>query len=130
MQPQTATEIAERTERLKQLHLDFFKELQETGLGFHPELRGVINVFCIEFGIKKIGDENSIYSLESTSKVSLYVVGDDFEINFGSSGTFSPKNEASYWRTIHAAIILQNWKLIQGICQKYCARYTEFLNQN
>ena len=56
----TEATIETRKEALRQLHLDFFKELQETGLGFHPELRGQIYRTNIEIGIVKPTDSENL----------------------------------------------------------------------
>ena len=48
------------------------------------------------------------------------------EINFGSSGSFTPENKASYWRTIHAANILKNWEKACEIFKMYCKKHKEF----
>lgn len=119
----------ERKQALSQLHLDFFKELQETGLGFHPELRGIINANSISLGIVNPKEPGSLHWVEFASDVTIYVAEKNIvrdspaEISVSGAGAFSPNVAPSYWKTIHAAIILQNWDLIQGICSKYCARY-------
>lgn len=119
----------ERKQALRQLHLDFFKELQETNLGFHPELRGIINDTSILLGIVNEEDFDDLHWMEFGSGIQIYVKVQDIvrnrpaKISVSGSGAFTPNIAPSYWKTIHAAIILQNWDLIQGICSKYCARY-------
>jgi hypothetical protein len=126
MQPITEPQKAERRQRLEALHLEFFKELQETGWGFHPEIDGGINERKIELWLTK--DNGAI---NGYSEVEFYVDnGSPAKINFGSSGSFTPENIAPYWRTKHAAIILDNWNAFHEIAKRYCERYqNEFLNQ-
>ena len=51
------------------------------------------------------------------------------QINFGSSGSFTPSCKESYWRTIHAATIIKNWDKACKIVNEYCAKYKDFCNR-
>lgn len=44
-------------------------------------------------------------------------------ISIPSSGSFGPKDAASYWKTIHASIILKNWHEFIGLVDEYCTKY-------
>ena len=50
---------------------------------------------------------------------------ESFKISFGTSGSFSPEDEAPFWRTIHAANILNNWDNVCKISKEYFDKYTE-----
>ena len=132
MQPQlTATEIEQRKQALKQLHLDFFKELQETGLGFHPELRGRISEQTIYLSIVSNETPETIYWCQF-AEVTIYIDKEtlickqDAGIST-SSAIANGSKDSNYWKIKHACIILDIWEQIQGICQKYCGLYAEFL---
>lgn len=103
-------------------------ELLAMQLGFSEELLVTVYDNSIRLGIEVEKNSNSllfasdvIFSIERTSIISHLKA----KINFGSSGAFSPENKASYWRTIHAAIILQNWGAMNEIFSRYCKRYRE-----
>lgn len=137
MQPQlTEPQKAERRQRLEQLHREFFDELQETSWGFYGELRGQISQSHIKLGIEKKGDDYiDCFAMSFASEITFSIEDDTFghrdaEINFGSSGSFTPEHAAQYWRTKHACIILDHWQQFHEIAKRYCGRYTvEFLNQ-
>lgn len=72
------------------------------------------------------------FKMEFASEVTLYAKSQyrkENEINFSSSGSFSPKNESSFWRTIHASIILTNWELVTDLVNKYCKIFRELEKQ-
>lgn len=69
------------------------------------------------------------------SEVELYAENDCFgkkeeaSINYPTSGSFSPEDKASYWRTIHAASILQNWVPVFDVLNQYCNRRRDLEKQ-
>lgn len=74
------------------------------------------------------------YKTEFASGVDFYIKDKDGrrkanEINFGSSDWFSPKDKAEYWRTIHAASILENWAISCSIIEKHCKMYRDLIEE-
>ena len=74
------------------------------------------------YGASAFASEINIYAKES-SKTGLW--DRENEMNFGSSGSFNPKNKESYWRTIHAANCLKNWDKVCEIVNKFCSAYND-----
>lgn len=50
-------------------------------------------------------------------------------IDYGSSGSFNPKTEGPYWRTIHAASILKNWNAASELTTKFCNLYKDLVTE-
>ena len=85
----------------------------------------------VEIGIKE-PDEKKVRKMQCASEITIYARitnqsfgNKDNEINFGSSGVFTPNDESPYWRTIHAANILQNWGKACEIVNVHCKFYDE-----
>ena len=117
-----------------ELQNNFIAELQALNLGFNESLSCRIKSSrLIELGVLDKEQSEGVYMSHLwASDINLYAerktglgLGQDRSINFGSSGQFTPENEACYWRTIHAAIILLNWDTIMALVEKYCTLYTE-----
>jgi hypothetical protein len=62
------------------------------------------------------------YSFDDTAPI-------NFKINFGSSGSFTPENKASYWRTLHASEVLKNWDVVCEILTDYINALNELRNE-
>lgn len=94
----------------------FIESLRNLGVELHE------NAVCSILGNKisiAILNEKGIW--EFVSDVDLRINRDGIcTINFGSSGEFSPKVAASYWRTIHAASILKNWDDVFIMVKAFC----------
>lgn len=81
------------------------------------------------FGVGIFGSEITLMSKKG------YLFSDtENYINYGNTGKFNPSDKGSYWRTVHAANILQNWDAVISIVEKYCGKYAELekeiFNQN
>lgn len=63
--------------------------------------------FGSEVNFYRRNDDDTLYQKEES------------RIEYGSSGAFSPSNEASYWMTIHAAEILKEWDYFIEVSDKY-----------
>lgn len=50
-------------------------------------------------------------------------------INYGSTGSFTPKDQREYWRTIHAASILKNWDKVCEAVNEHCKRYSDLVEE-
>ncbi len=117
-------------DKIEKLHHDFFNELLNLSLGFHKDLRGRIDTSFIEIGIKNPKKPEVYWSSDWCSEITIYSSSAFFgkrepDINFGSSGSFTPQDLAQYWRTKHACIVLDNWSLIISIVEKYCQKIKE-----
>lgn len=129
------TTEAGRKEAAENLHLELFAKLKSLNLGFHPELRGRIDETVIGLGIIDAVNPDRIHTTMWGSEIQVYPAIERFgkvrfpEINFGASGSFSPENTGPFWRTIHAAIILQNWEVLMPIFKDFCERYTILMNE-
>lgn len=130
-----------RKAALLALMSDFIAEVHEQFNGFHEKLSVRINDRIVEIGVHDPEKSKGVYMAHQWgSKVELYPDSIDFggepapaKINFGSSGSFTP-DAPEYWRTIHAAIILQNWdefvKLVNQCCQKYTELHNDIIKVN
>jgi hypothetical protein len=64
-------------------------------------------------------------SLDAAEPANPFFIKKVNSINFPSSGCFDPTIRASYWRTIHAASILKNWKVACKIVNAHCKMYAD-----
>jgi len=118
-----------RMEALNFIEKTFIDELRRNSFDVSDDAECRINSSCIELGIKS---KEKGWKIAFASEITLYasnttsVMGSrDNEINFGSSGAFSPIRLESYWRTVHAASILKNWGVSCEIVNKYCKMYSD-----
>ena len=104
----------------------FLNSLRNNGFELAPNTYANVSESYIEIGLYKpdVKDERLF-----ASEISIYIKsapwnkGEEMEINFGSSGSFSPENKASYWRTIHASSFLKNWDKFKEVCELYANKY-------
>jgi len=117
-----------RLKAIQDLELEFITKLNN-----HCKLSE--DVICrisenqIEIGINPTEDH---HLFEFASEISLYSNFDWYlknpvenKINFGSAGAFTPNNKGSYWRTMHAAEVLQVWDTVSELVNQYCANFRE-----
>lgn len=70
------------------------------------------------------------YTLAFGSDITVYnFQGKKPEINFPCSGSFDPSDSVSYWRTVQAASMLQNWVAVCFQVQKYCKMVIDLYNK-
>lgn len=131
-----------RQQALLTLMADFIAEVHEQFDGFHETLSVRINDRIIEIGVHDPEKSKGAYMAHLWgSKLEIYPDSEGWgggpspaKINFGSSGSFSPKDTAEYWRTIHAYLILQNWDkftaLVNSYCQKWVDLHESIVNAN
>jgi hypothetical protein len=119
---------------MENIEENFLKELRKNK--FEISNNAICRIYKdrIELGIFKDVSDKEVNKMVFGSVISIYVRSNidvfseirneikENEISFGSSGAFDPSDEASYWRTIHAASLLKNWELACKIVNKY----TEF----
>ena len=95
----------------------FIETLRINGFDIAPDAVCRVERHYIELGIAATGEyKEKGFKMAFASDISLYVPNLErgfgrriVEINFGSSGCFTPDNRECYWRTIHAASILKKW---------------------
>lgn len=125
--------IADHKEVIRGLHRSLRYELLQGNYGFHAALTVKIKQETVIFGTNFKKEENG---QDWASDISFYLPeqkdygSKEIEpagINFGSIGTIhpsdsSPQGKANVWRTIHAAIILQNFTEINTLCSYYAMK--------
>ncbi len=100
---------------------DFKKELQNI-ITLADNAVCIINVTSIKIALQDAIDAQKIVF---ASDVELNVKSQ--KLNFPNSGSFNPDNKGNFWRTIHAANILQNWEAVLELSKKYCEKHTHLL---
>lgn len=111
----------------------FLKSFKSIGVKLSPnvEVRISRNMISIgihhpdEVGSMTIASEINIYSDYPDSYDSLKLIN---EINVGTSGSFTPDDEAPYWRIIHAAEILTHWEEVTSLVNFTCLQYADFVD--
>lgn len=122
---------------VSEIENSFVKTLRENGFDVAPNAACYIGFDKIELGISESDDKKNKRRLAFGSEISLYAPKDskafgggfgnrkENEINFGTTGIFTPECKESYWRTIHAASILKNWVAACEIINSHCKMYQE-----
>lgn len=112
---------------MNKIESSFLNAMRSNGIEISDDAVCRVMQSSIELGISK-ADKNMIFA----SDVTLYAKGDggmfgrrENEINFGASGSFTPSEKGSYWRTIHAASILKNWESVSEIVNAHCKIYRD-----
>lgn len=124
-----------RNAAINALEKSFINSLRQNDIELSEDAICSIGRSQIQLGIKEKA-EHLIkgFKMEFSSIIELYakiensednMFDRDNEINFGSSGSFSPKSKACYWRTIHAASVLKNWNVVCEIVNVHCKAYVE-----
>ena len=122
-----------RTAELKAIEDSFLISLRGNSFDVCPDAVCKVTRNSIELGIAATGSYmGKGFKMAFASDIQLYAAEPDSifgrkenEINFGSSGSFSPEREESYWRTVHAASILKNWILACDIVNTHCKMYAD-----
>lgn len=122
-----------RTAELKAIEDSFLISLMGNSFDVCPDAVCKVTRNSIELGIAANGSYmDKGFKMAFASDIQLYAAEPDSifgrkenEINFGSSGSFSPEREESYWRTVHAASILKNWILACDIVNTHCKMYAD-----
>ena len=123
---------------IEKLENNFLAELKRGGVDLSPDAVCTISSNAICLGIAATGlYKDKGFKMEFASEVELYSFDPNNEygrkqneINFGSSGCFTPENKENYWRTIHAASILKNWNVVCYVINTYCKMYADLQKAN
>jgi hypothetical protein len=118
-----------RVAEMVKIENSFLTTLRANGFDIAPDAVCRINKSSIELGIAATGAyADKGFKMAFASDILLYSAEPgrkENEINFGSSGRFTPEVRESYWRTIHAASLLKNWKMASEIINTHCRMYAE-----
>lgn len=107
-----------RKSAIEEIETSFINSLREIGV----ELSEEVSCEVLERSI-------DLYHLDlSASQITIWVRHRK-ELNFGSTGSFTPENKEAYWRTIHAASILKNWDKVCEAVNEHCKRYSDLVNE-
>jgi hypothetical protein len=110
--------------KIKKLEKFFLVELEGIGVELSENAVCLLSRSGVSIGIistkkDRIIEFASDVDISQCDTASLLVTNIKYKIEIGSSGSFDPKNKASYWRTIHAASILKNWMAVCRLIDKY-----------
>ena len=112
---------------VRKIEESFLKSLRDNNFEVCPSAVCYVTSRARELGIASEDDyKNKGYKMAFASEISISATYNSFsdikgnEINFGSSGSFTPSVKESYWRTIHAASILKNWETAIIIVNSHC----------
>ena len=122
-----------RIAEIEKLENSFLKTLKGNGFDVAPDAVCRITKSSIELGIADTcAYMDKGFKMAFASDLSLYAAEPDNifgrkenEINFGSSGCFTPDVKGSYWRTVHAASLLKNWAIASDIVNTHCKMYAD-----
>lgn len=113
-----------REEAIKSLEKSFLDSLRKNNIEISEDAAAVINEESIILGLKDnninlvYGTEVYIYSLRKKD-------GIENKILPVSSSAFNPENNNAYWRIIHAASILKNWRIVCDIVNIHCQMFID-----
>lgn len=115
-------------DKSKKLSSELRERLLSLKIGFSPYLEVIVRDINVQIGIKANPEQaKKGYVFAWGSDIDVYIhirKNTSSEINFGCTGAFTPyDNKAAYWRTIHAAIVLQNWETVMALCAEYAEKY-------
>jgi hypothetical protein len=123
---------AGRLAAIKNLEVSFIRGLREISNEIADDAVCKISSDRVELGIYATGrNKEIIMQIDYVSCITVYEGNNKInnEINFGSSGCFTPDNKESYWRTIHAAAVLKNWDEVCVLVNEHCEAYRELLEE-
>ena len=120
-----------RVKALDAINDNCIKKLKEAGVELHKNASCSVSDQSVEIGIKKPKDKFISISSMINFYPKYYPLGNEKEckINFGTSGSFTCKDEIPYWRTVTAASILKNWKKSCQVIEKCCKDYRELIKE-
>jgi hypothetical protein len=122
-----------RIAEIEKLENSFLITLKGNGFDIASDAVCRINKSRIELGIAATGAYmDKGFKMAFASDITLYAAEpddifgrQDNQINFGSSGCFTPEVKESYWRTVHASSILKNWAIACDIVNTHCKMYAD-----
>lgn len=118
-------------EQMSKHRNNFLKDLRNAGIELSDETICRIGENYVEISISK-NDKPTEAAFGST--IELYAKQDNIlsktenKISVSSSGNFDPSCRERYYKHIHTASILKNWKTVCDIVNDYCKIYSEYLN--
>ena len=110
----------------------FLESLRLAGIVISDETICSVDSQMIQVAIIESGEILSSSIIEIYAEVqdnNFGLLSRPNRINYGSSGSFSPDNKGAYWRTLHAASFLQNWKPLCEIVNEHCSMYRDLMKE-
>ena len=111
-----------RKSAIEEIETSFIKSLREIGVELSDE------AYC-DLTELSLSVHQSKQSTDAIYIRSIHTLRQKNQINFGTSGAFTPENKEAYWRTIHAASILKNWDKVCEAVNEHCKRYSDLVEE-
>lgn len=117
--------------KMTTLRNNFLKDLRNAGVELSDDAICRISENYVEISISKIDKPTEA---AFGSSIELYAKQDNIlskrenQISVSSSGNFDPSCRESYYKHIHTASILKNWKIVCDIVNDYCKTFSEYMN--
>jgi hypothetical protein len=126
-----------RKQALKEIENSFLASLKANGVELSDNAVCALNGSGITIGVSATGlYAEKGHKMAFASEIELYAkrhyYDSDYQenqINFGSSGSFTPNDKESYWRIIHAASVLKNWNVVSDIVNTHCKMYNDLAKE-
>ena len=109
-----------RKSAIEEIETSFIKSLREIGVELSETARCEVS----ENTIGLFSDKDWFIEVTLRKKRN-----EQNTINYGNTGSFTPKDQRAYWRTIHAASILKNWDKVCEAVNEHCKRYSDLVNE-
>ena len=100
--------------------IDFVQYLRREGFKLHKRTFARVSHSQITIGIVKEGTVDEVLFGADIEFYAENGFGQKPQINFRSSGSFDPTDQASYSKTMHAALFLENWDTFVRVCEIHC----------
>lgn len=121
-----------RIKALDKLNSDCLKTFKDSGIELSKDAIVDVNENSIEISFREPDKTSSYYGRAAFgSEIRIFPRNESFrrvkecEISVGSSGSFTPEHKSAYWRTVHAAEVLENWETACLIVNTYCKKYDD-----
>ena len=120
-----------RNAALANIHSNCLSAFISAGVELSPDVEFEVSAKFLVITIKKtkkLSDFSSSVHINcgNTDRFSGF---NEPTISFGSTGSFTPENKSSYWRTIHAASCLKKWFKVCRIVGQSCLEYRELIKK-
>ena len=121
-----------RAAAMQAIEDNFIEELRKAGVELAENAVAMMDYYHATIGLKcnlRRGWKVQFLSdIDFYGKNPMYAKSKN-EINYGSTGAFTPSDHACYYRTIHAASILKNWDKACEILEKHLQMRRDLIEQ-
>jgi hypothetical protein len=121
-----------RAAALQAIEDNFIAELRKAGVELADNAVAMMDYYHATIGLKcnlirglKV---QFLSDIDFYGKNPMYAKSKN-EISFGSTGSFTPSDQACYYRAIHAASILKNWDKACEILEKHLQMRRDLIEQ-